>query len=302
MSGRSSSPRATSGRIPVTAIVLTRDEEVNIARCLRCLDPVDDVIVVDSESTDATLRMATEARSDVRIFTHAFQDFGDQRNWALENTSPKHGWVLFVDADEFCTDELLDEIYDFLKAPGSHAGAFISGKNYFLNRWLKRTTLYPTPQLRLLRVGSVIFRKHGHGQREVSNGPFRTLAQSWRHEPFNKGVHEWVERHNHYSTEEVELLLAMRQQPIPWSEIFGPDPLKRKRAIKILSAKIPLRPFASFLYLYFIKRGFLDGYPGFLYAALIMAHHIHILAKCRERNVCGPRQRSAAGDEYSIGC
>src|SRR5688572_16703398 len=106
MSGHGYPPRATSRMIPVTAIVLTRDEEVNIARCLRCLDPVDDVIVVDSESTDATLRLAKKARSDVRIFTHSFQDFGDQRNWALENTNPKHGWVLFVDADEFCTDEL----------------------------------------------------------------------------------------------------------------------------------------------------------------------------------------------------
>ena len=81
--------KASPGKIPLTAIVLTQDEETNIARCLECLKPVDDVVIVDSGSTDATLKTAEDVRSDVRMFEHPFRDFGDQRNWALgEHQSP----------------------------------------------------------------------------------------------------------------------------------------------------------------------------------------------------------------------
>jgi glycosyltransferase involved in cell wall biosynthesis len=288
----------TCDPIPLTTIVLTQDEEINIQQCLDCLRRVDDVVIVDSGSTDATLNLAAAARPQVRIYSHPFQDFADQRNWALTHTEPKHEWVLFVDADEFCTPELLKEIAGFLADPGIYVGAFISGKNYLLGRWLRHCTLYPAPQLRLLKRGRIFYQKHGHGQREVADGQLVHLRQSWRHEGFSKGVAEWIARHNFYSTQEVDLLLAMRKGVPPWRDAFSRDRVQRGRALKVLSARLPLRPLSTFFYLYVVRRGFLDGYPGFLYCALMMGHHINLMAKSAERqHVEGVKAKIAAMSE-----
>ncbi len=272
----------TGPRLPLSAIVLTLDEATNIAACLAALERVEDVVLVDSGSTDDTVALAVEARSDVRIFTHPFADFGAQRNWALDHVAPRHPWVLFVDADEFCTPELLDEIADFIADPGTMVGAFIAGRNYFLGRWLKYSTMYPSYQLRLLRLGAVRFRKEGHGQAEVTEGTLHYLRNGWRHEGFSQGVFHWIARHNRYSSAETELIERLRSEPLVWSELLSRDPIVRRRAGKRLGAKLPLRPLTRFLYTYFFRRGFLDGIPGLMYCLLRVAHDIHIVVKLRE--------------------
>ena len=274
--------RSTGPRIPVSAIILTLNEELNIARCLACLKRIDEVILVDSGSTDHTLAIAQEVSPDLRSFQHSFQDFGDQRNWAIDHTDPKHEWLLFVDADEFCTPELLDEIDAFVRSPGSHVGAFIAGKNYFLGRWLKHATHYPSYQLRLFQHGQVRFQKEGHGQREVTSGALYYLQEYWVHEPFSKGIYEWISRHNRYSSDEVELINELKLGPVYWDHFVSMDPIKRRRALKRLAAKIPFRPVLRFAYIYLFKRGFLDGYSGLIYCALLMAHNINIVAKLAE--------------------
>jgi glycosyltransferase involved in cell wall biosynthesis len=275
-------PECGAALLPISAIVLTMNEEANIGRCLQNLARVDDVIVVDSGSTDNTRTLAREVRPNVRIFEHRFKDFGDQRNWALDNTSPRNSWILFIDADEYCTTELLEEIEVFITSPGKFCGGFIAGKNYFLGRWLKRATMYPSYQLRLLRMGEIYYRKEGHGQKEVTNGPLHYFKESWRHEAFSKGVSEWLARHNRYSTDEVELILRLRSEPFKPVQSLSRDPISRRRALKRLGARLPFRPIVRFLYVYILRRGFLDGYPGFLYCLLRIAHDIHIMAKLAE--------------------
>jgi len=269
-------------RLPITAIILTLDEERNIQRCLECLDRVDDVAVVDSLSTDETIAAARDARPDVRVFEHPFTDFGDQRNWALDNVHPVHQWILFVDADEFCTEELLDEVADFVREPGDSVGAYVAGRNYFLGRWLKHTTMYPSYQLRLLKAGQARFRKEGHGQREVTDGPLHYLEGHWRHEGFSKGAHQWIARHNNYSSDEVDLILRLRGETLRWGELASGDAIARRRAWKVLGAKMPMRQLGRFLYTYIFRMGFLDGYPGFLYCCLRVAHDFHIMVKIAE--------------------
>lgn len=272
-----------TGRIPLTAIILTLNEERNIGRCLEGLARVDDVAIVDSVSTDDTLDAARRARPDVRVYEHPFEDFGAQRNWALDNVSPAHEWVLFVDADEFCDDALMDEIDTFVRQPDGRVGAYIAGRNYFLGRWLKRTTMYPSYQLRLLKHGHVRYRKEGHGQREETDGPLHYLRQGWHHEGFSKGVRQWVARHNNYSTDEVDLILRLREEKLRLSSLFDDDAIARRRAWKIVGARMPMRPLGRFIYTYVFRLGFLDGYPGFLYCCLRVAHDLHIVTKLAER-------------------
>jgi glycosyltransferase involved in cell wall biosynthesis len=278
--------------IPVTVIVLTQDEGANIAKCLRALGPAEDVVVVDSGSTDDTLAAAEAARPGVRIFHHPFVDFGDQRNWALDNCRPRHEWILFVDADETCDAELFTELEGLVREPGQFVGGYIAGRNYFLGRWLKRATFFPSYQLRLLKHGQIRYRKAGHGQMEVTDGPLRYLRHGWRHEGLSKGVAQWIDRHNRYSSEEVELRLANAREPLRMAEAFGGDPIRRRRALKRLAARLPGRPIWRFLYAYLWRRGFLDGYPGLLYCLLYLAHDLHIAVKTAEtRHRTGVKER-----------
>jgi glycosyltransferase involved in cell wall biosynthesis len=273
----------TNRRIPVTAIILTYNEAMNIERCLQAMARIEEIIIVDSCSTDDTLERARRARPDLREFANPFKDFGDQRNWALDNTGPTHDWILFVDADEYCTPGLLDEIAAFLDAPGEAVGAFIAGKTYFLGRWIKYSTAYPSYQLRLLRAGRVRYRKEGHGQREVTDGPLAYLRSGWIHNAFGKGLSQWIARHNQYSTHEIELMMRLHTEAINWSEFFGSDAIKRRRAVKRFGVRIPLWPLTRLLYGYFWKLGLLDGHPGMIFCMLRFAHDLHIVAKFAER-------------------
>lgn len=272
-------------KIPVSAIILTFEEERNIGRCIRCLAEFDEVIVVDSGSRDRTIEAAREARPDACIFTNPFEDFGQQRNWALDNTNPRNEWILFIDADEFMTPELAREIAGFVAAPQGHAGAYIAGRNYFLGSWLRRCTYYPSFQLRLLKRGDVRFRKMGHGQCEVTEKPLAYLEGWWIHEGFSKGIEQWIGRHNRYSTEEVDYLRALAQDRVQWGLIVRGTPIERRRQLKVLGAKLPGRPILRFLYAYVVKLGFMDGRAGFLYCLLLLAHQIHISVKKAERRV-----------------
>lgn len=274
----------TGGRLPLTAIILTRDEAGNIADCLAGLARVDDVVILDSGSTDGTIEAARVARPDVRVFEHPFEDFGAQRNWALDECAPRHDWILFVDADEFCDDAFLDEVASFIAEPGAEVGGFVAGRNYFLGRWLKYSTMYPSYQLRLLKLGEVRFRKAGHGQAEVTDGPLRYFKSGWRHEGFSKGVSQWLDRHNKYTSEEAVLFEELRSQDVNWGAIAGRDPIARRRALKVLSARLPGRALIQFLYLYGFKGGFLDGYPGLLYCGLVAANtHVTVVKQVELR-------------------
>lgn len=266
-------------RIKLSAIVLTHNEEINIAECLMHLRRVEDVAIVDSGSTDNTLAVARATRPDVRVFERAFTDFGDQRNWALDNAAPRYEWVLFVDADEFCDDALLDEAAAFTAAPAEFVGAFVAGRNYFLGRWLKYSTMYPSYQLRLLKLGEVRFRKAGHGQAEVTDGPLLYLKNGWRHEGFSKGVSQWIERHNKYTSEEASLFQELRRQKVPYGALFGRDPVGRRRALKVLFSRLPGRPLWQFFYLYVWRRGFLDGYAGLLYCGMVASNQFITVVK-----------------------
>ncbi|MCA9108908.1 MAG: glycosyltransferase family 2 protein [Planctomycetaceae bacterium] len=267
---------------PVSVIILTYNEETTIEECLSFLDWADDVILVDSFSTDRTVEVALAARSDLRVFQHSFEDFGAQRNYALDETSPAHEWVLFLDADEHCNSDCQRGIQEAVKNPREYVGFFLTCRNMFLGRWIKRCTLYPSWQLRLLKRGEVRYRKEGHGQREVTDGPLGYIEEPYDHYGFINGLEHWIARHNKYSTNEVELIQHLRTQPLALGDLMRSDPILRRRCLKRLAARFGFRPLTRFVYLYFLRFGFLDGWAGFQFCLLRVAHEIHITAKLAE--------------------
>ena len=273
---------------PVSVIILTHNEEPNIVGCIEQLAWADDVIVVDSGSSDGTVAAARAARSDVRVFTHPFRDFGDQRNWALDGTSPRHEWALFLDADEHCTPALAREIQSVVQDPQGHVGYYLTCRNIFLGKWIKRCTLYPSWQLRLLKRGEVRYRKEGHGQREVTSGSLGYIREPYDHYAFSKGVSNWIARHNQYSTDELELIARLRDEPLQLADLFG-GALARRRCLKRLAAKVGCRPLFRFIYTYILRGGFLDGWAGLYFCLLRVSHEIHITVKLAEQRANATR-------------
>jgi glycosyltransferase involved in cell wall biosynthesis len=270
--------------IPVSVIVLTYNEAVNIVSCLETLSAFDEILVVDSGSTDGTLDILRNRFPGIRVLHHAFQDFGQQRNWALDHGDVRNEWILFFDADERCTVECASAVLAAIAQPGGHVGFFLCYRNMFLGRWIKRCTLYPTWQLRLLKVGQVRYRREGHGQREVMKGSAGYIPEPYDHYGFSKGIKNWISKHNDYSSNEVELIRSLASASLRVSELFSRDPVLCRRALKRLAARAPLRPVARFVHLYFLRRGFLDGRPGFLYCLLVTAHQLHLVVKLAEAN------------------
>jgi glycosyltransferase involved in cell wall biosynthesis len=278
------SPNAseTSKRFPLSVIILTYNEADNIAGCLASVEWADDLIIVDSGSTDGTLHHARKVRPDVRTFVHPFGDFGTQRNWALDETTPKHDWILFLDADERCNSACVAAIREAVTSPAHHVGFYLSYRNFFLGQWIKHCTLYPSWQLRLMKLGEVRFAKEGHGQREVTKGKLGYIREPYDHYGFSKGVAHWIDRHNRYSSEEVELVQRLRGEPLQLGDLLRGGSLARRRCLKRIGARLSSLPFIRLFYLYVLRRGFLDGHAGLVYCLLLLAQDIHVYAKVTE--------------------
>lgn len=261
-------------------LILTKNEEINLPACIASVAWCDDVVVLDSFSGDSTKQIAHE--HGVRFFERKFDDFGAQRNHALDHIPFKHPWVFHLDADERFNDELRQEC-DRVIEKDEHSAYFVPNRILFLGRWIPRSTQYPYPQVRLLKVGEVSFVKSGHGQREdLAKRGVGHIVTGYDHFNFSKGIGEWVEKHNRYSAEEAAAALQLTTTPLSFSDLFGSNPMARNRALKQIHSRLPLRWLFKFAYLYIWKRGFLDGSPGFAYCALQAFYDLLISLKIRE--------------------
>ena len=268
--------------------ILTKDEAINIADCIASV-PSDDIVVLDSHSTDATRSIATAAGA--RVFERKFDNYAGQRNAAL-SLPFRYPWVLMLDADERMTPQLNAEIVSKLNTVVPSIGLFrMRRKDMFLDRWLRRSSGYPTWFARLMRVGSV------QVTREINEEFFTPLLVAELqhhiiHFPFNRGLAYWFERHNHYSTMEADVLALERRRPIVWRNLFASDPLARRKAAKQLVYRMPARPLLIFLYLYIARRGFLDGKPGLLFCRMRSVYEEMINIKAASGSVLAKDRKS----------
>lgn len=264
-----------------SVLILTKNEETNIGACIDSVSWCDDVVVLDSHSEDRTREIA--ALRGAQVFQRAFDDFGAQRNYALEHIEFRHLWVFHLDADERFNEGLRRECEEVITKDECSA-YFVANRIMFLGRWIKHSSQYPYHQVRLVKRGEARFAKSGHGQKE--DGALRCagyLKTPYDHLNFSKGITDWVDRHNRYSSEEAVEATFLREGPIPLEDIFSPDSLARKRALKRLHARLPARWLFKFVYLYFGNGGFLDGYPGFVYCMLNGFYDFLITAKISEK-------------------
>ena len=279
----------------ISVLILTLNEEVNIADCLDAVAWADDVLVLDSGSEDRTVEIAKD--KGARVMHRPFDSFASQRNYGLQEGGLAHDWVLHLDADERVTPALREE----LRKKARHAAmrAYrVPSKLIFQDTWLKYSGMYPTYQVRFGTREALTFKQVGHGQRSAFP-PDRvgTIDEPLLHYAFSKGIADWVERHNRYSTDEAEHALQTSTQSVEWEALVGGDAQERRRALKDLSYRLPFRPLLRFLYVYLGRVGFLDGRPGFDYAMLLAFYEYMIGLKRRERKrASGPGPRRERTD------
>lgn len=232
----------------LTAVVLTKNEEDKIERCLKSLSFCDELVVVDDFSDDRTVEIARKMGAVV-YQRNLKDDFASQRNFALSKS--KGDWVFFVDADEIVTDKLRLEIISKINNPLlKEVGYFVRRSNYFLNRKLRHGETASVSLLRLGKKNSGIWKRNVHEYWDVE-GKVGNLKNNLDHY-FCDRLSDFIEKINFYSDIHAKANLEERKK----SNIF----------------KILLYPLFKFLDGFFLKRGFLDGLPGFVFAVFMSFH------------------------------
>jgi len=270
---------------PVSVLVLTRDEQVNIAECLRPLSFSDDIVVFDSYSTDRTVEIAQEF-ANVRVVQRKFDTWSEHSNWALDHIAFKHPWVYYSDADERVTPELRDEIIAATSnSTQAHAAFRLRYKNMFRDKWIRHGGMYPVWILRLYRPDRVRYEDREVNAHPVVDGSVGELREHFIHYSFSKGLGAWFDKHNSYSEMESHEAVRVRAGKLARQlrDMCCRDGAVRRRAAKNLSFYLPGRAMIRFGYMYLWKCGILDGAAGFHYAAMISMYEYWIALKSLEQ-------------------
>jgi glycosyltransferase involved in cell wall biosynthesis len=259
-----------------SVLILTLNEEANLAACLASVAGCDDIVVLDSGSTDRTVAIARAAGA--RVLVNRFENFARQRNHAHAAVDFKHELVFHLDADERMTPELFTEC---AARSGDVAldGYWVAPKMLFFGRWLPHCTDYPAWQARLVRARGFAFIQVGHGQREAPRMRMGRLQKNYLHEMMAGGEEAWLAKHQRYAREEAA---AHRTSAKPdWRALFSSDALARRRALKYFSGALPCRPALRFIYQYGLRGGFLDGRAGFRYCRLLARYEGFMASELR---------------------
>jgi len=240
----------------ISATIITLNEEKNIADCLISLDFVDEIIVVDSGSTDKTEELC-RANPRVRFFRQEWQGYGKQKNRAAELAS--HDWILNLDADERVTAPLRSSLEQFRETGLS--AARMARENYFGPRWIRYCGWYPDYTVRLYDRRTCSFSDRCVHETLEHDGNIATLTGNLIHRSYSD-ISDYLQRADRYST------LAAREM--------------HKAGKTIAPVYLLIKPAATFIKMYLIRKGFLEGRMGFVLSALYAYYTFCKYAKLAE--------------------
>lgn len=272
----------------ITTIILTKNEEINIERCINSVKGwTKRIVVVDSGSTDRTVELAEELGAE--IYHHEpFVNYAKQFNWAIDNINIDTKWVFRFDADECVTPKLRQEIITECE---NHAEDDISGfmmryKIYFLGKFLKHGGAYPFLKITIFKYGKGRFEDRSMGEHIVLNeGRCLYLKEDCEHYDF-KNLTAFIDKHNWYATREVSDYFAVRNGRK--NAILDGQPERAKKLRDGLYYKLPryFRAKLYYWYKFYFRMGFLDGEAGHIWAFLQAYFYRYIVdAKIYEQEI-----------------
>jgi len=262
-----------NNKLPITAIVMTYNEERNLRACLESIhDYVDEIIVVDSISNDKTEEIAREYTD--KFYENKFINQAKQFIWTIANTDIKNEWILRIDADERWTKEGFEELKKIIE-DDSADGVYVKMKIYFISQWIKHGGNYPNYFLRVYKKskGEMEDRwmdEHIKVEGKVVHSNIDVIEANYDRQ---ENITLWTTKHNGYSTREaIDFLIAKENlgKVDTVANLFG-NKTERKRWLKEnVYFRVPLfvRPTLYWIYRYLFQLGFLDGKRGFIYHTL----------------------------------
>lgn len=254
----------------ISFIILTLNEEKHIKRCIESILPLtQNIFIIDSFSSDKTVEIAEKLGAIV--LQNKWVNYATQFNWGIKNAAIETQWIMRLDADEFLTQDLRDELKNFLPiAPKNITGLTLNYRHYFWGRWIKHGTRYPLPLLRIWRSGIGSIENKWMDERVVlTEGTTKHLKSDFIHDDLND-ITFFTTKHNGYSNREMVDLLNKEYQFLHDDIENRLDANKNHLNLYFKNSfysKSPLflRAFVYYIYRYFFRLGFLDGTPGLVY-------------------------------------
>ncbi len=241
----------------LSVTVIAWNEEARLRDCLESAAWADEIVVVDAESSDKTVTLAREFTD--KVYVRSWPGFAAQKNFAIEQATGD--WILSLDADERVTPELRERIRGILREGGPADGYTVPRRNIFWGAWVRHGGLYPDYQLRLFRRGAGRFVSNAVHESVTVTGRVETLEEALLHHSY-RDLEDFVRRSNRYST------------------LSAQDWIRRGRSVGLPG--VAIRPLGRFLSMYIVHRGFLDGWRGFVLAALYADYVFLRMAKVWE--------------------
>jgi glycosyltransferase involved in cell wall biosynthesis len=255
----------------LTILILTFNEEMHIERCIKSLQSfAKDIFIVDSYSTDKTVEIAESIGA--KIYQNKWPgNHAIQFQWGLDNCPIETEWVMKIDADEYVLPELAVEINTKInELPEKVSGIYIKRRVFFMNRWIKHGSYYPTWLLRIWKYDKGKMEQRWMDEHiKLSSGEVIQFENDLIDDN-KRNLTWWSEKHNNYATREAIDILNIIYEFKKYDEVepnlMGTQE-QRKRWLKIRYAFMPLflRPILYFTWRYFLKFGFLDGRAGLIW-------------------------------------
>ena len=254
----------------ITGVVLTRNEEIHIRRCLRSAKRVcDTVFVVDSNSADRTRAIAEEEGAIVH--SGDFTSFAQKLNWAIDTLDVPTAWMMRIDADEVLSDDLVARLPGFMaRQPASVSGVFVRRRLWFMGHPMRFGGIYPRHSMRLWRPGMARCEVRALDEHMLlSSGDSVTIEADIDDIPLTD-LTLWIAKHNEYSTLEARTAIAdraPRDDGAPRARPFGSKNERIRWIKEKIFYRMPpfVRPSLYYAYRYVLMGGFLDGKAGFMF-------------------------------------
>lgn len=248
-------------KLPISAIILTFNEERNIEDCLRSIyDWIDEIFIVDSGSTDRTLGVAKKYIQ--KIYYHPFENFAQQRNWSQENLPIKNEWIFHLDADERASPELVLELERIFSSNIDVDGFMVARRTVFRGKWIRYGGHYPVYHLRIFKKDKGRSEERLYDQNYIVNGKVLKIKGDIIN-IINPDIELWKMRHKKWAYLEAQEVLFNKNRIMNIK--FDGSPIERRNWFRYkIYYKLPLfiRPFIYFFYRYILRLGFLDGIQG----------------------------------------